>query len=140
FILGFYFFGFNKLNYKKAIVIINNYKFNVELADNTVKRSKGLSGRSHLKEDEGMLFLFDNYDNYGFWMKDMKFPLDLIWIKDDKIVDISSNVLPEPQKSIFNLTVYYPKESVNKVLEINAGLSDKYGFKIGDRVEFDFNL
>lgn len=140
FALGWYFFGFNKTFYKKALVIINGYKFNVDIADDITKRSKGLSSREFLKEDEGMLFLFNSEGNYGFWMKDMLFPIDIIWIKNNKIVDITENVAPEPQKSIFNLTVYYPQSSVDKVLEINAGLAKKYNFKIGDEIRFDFNF
>lgn len=135
-----YFFGFNRIYYKKGVVYINNYKFNVDIADNTSKRAKGLSSRKSLAENEGMLFLFDKFGNYGFWMKDMLFPIDIIWIKNDKIIDITYNVLPEPEKSIFNLTVYYPQEAVDKVLEINAGLAKKYNFKIGDKVIFDFNF
>jgi uncharacterized membrane protein (UPF0127 family) len=138
FILGWYFFGFNnKLIYKKTTVVINNKEFRVDISDNVQKRSKGLSGRNFLAENEGMLFLFSTSSQYGFWMKDMNFPIDIIWIKNNKIVDISKNILPEPQKSIFNLTVYYPKEEVDKVLEINAGLSDKYNFQIGDEVKIN---
>jgi uncharacterized membrane protein (UPF0127 family) len=70
-------------------------------------------------------------------MKDMLFPIDIIWIKDFKIVDIASNVLPEGAKNILELKVYYPKDKADKVLEINAGLAEKYGFKIGDEVLVD---
>lgn len=139
-LIGWYFFGFNKLSYKKGIVDVNGYKFNVDIADNTFKRAKGLSGRKSLAENEGMLFLFDSFGSYGFWMKDMLFPIDIIWIKNNQIIDITYNALPEPEKSIFNLKVYYPKEAVDKVLEINSGLAEKYNFKIGNRVIFDFNF
>lgn len=136
--LGFYFFGINKPIYKKARVIIGENVFNVDLADDPLKRSNGLSKRPSIKDNEGMLFLFDKADRYGFWMKDMNFPIDIIWIRDSKIVDISENIPPEPQKSIFNLTVYYPQEEVDKVLEIGAGLSTRYNIKIGDEIKIEF--
>jgi len=135
FALGWYFFGFGKLEYKKAVVLINENKFNVLIADDIAKRSKGLSILNYLKEDEGMLFIFDYADKYGFWMKDMKFAIDIIWIKDNKIVDITTNIEPEPNKSIFNLKTYYPSEAVDKVLEVAAGVVEKYNIKIGDTIQ-----
>ncbi|MGB9608762.1 MAG: DUF192 domain-containing protein [Minisyncoccia bacterium] len=138
FVMGWYFFGFNKLVYKKATVLINNQEFKVDLSDDSIKRTKGLSGRESLKENEGMLFLFDSAGNYGFWMKDMKFPIDIIWINNDEIVDLSPNLNPEPDKSIFNLKVYYPQKPVDKVLEINSGLIEKYNIKIGDKIKIIF--
>lgn len=140
FSLGFYFFGIEKWSYSKKTIQIKDFKFIVELADSVSKKALGLGKRDSIKENEGMLFLFDGPGTYGFWMKDMRFPIDIIWIRDNKIVDITENVLPEPQKSIFNLKVYYPKEPVDKVLEIGAGLVKKYNFKIGDEIKFDFNF
>ena len=134
FVLGWYFFGFGKSEYKKVIVQINENKFNVLVADDVAKRSKGLAVLDSLKENEGMLFVFDYADKYGFWMKDMKFAIDIIWIKDNKIVDITSNVEPEPNKSVFGLKTYYPKEAVDKVLEVAAGVVEKYNIKINDEI------
>jgi uncharacterized membrane protein (UPF0127 family) len=68
-------------------------------------------------------------------MKDMKFPLDMIWIYQDTIIDISQNVpVPTAGQNILTLPQFQPKSPVDKVLEIDAGLSAKYGFKIGDKV------
>jgi len=134
FVLGWYFFGFGKSEYKKAVVQINENKFNVLVADDSAKRSKGLAVLNSLKENEGMLFIFDYADKYGFWMKDMKFAIDIIWIKDNKIVDITPNVAPEPNKSIFSLQTYYPSEAVDKVLEVAAGTAEKYNIKINDEI------
>jgi uncharacterized membrane protein (UPF0127 family) len=64
-------------------------------------------------------------------MKGMRFPIDIIWINDNKIVDISKNV-PVSTNSI--LFTYAPKEPVNQVLELNAGVSNRYNFQIGDSV------
>jgi hypothetical protein len=131
---GAYFFGWEKPAKRTAEVIIGSSSFKVEVADTYASRARGLSGRAALAADRGMLFLFEKAANHGFWMKDMKFAIDIIWIKGDRIAGFKENALPEPEKSVSELTVYYPPEPVDKVLEINSGLVEKYGFQIGEAV------
>ncbi len=118
-IVSAYFFGFTQPSPRRAAVKIGDREFAAEVADTPARRAKGLSGRASLPENEGMLFVFEEPGNHGFWMKDMKFAIDIIWIKGDKIVGLTENAEPEPQKSVLGLTVYYPPEPVDKVLEIN---------------------
>lgn len=106
----------------------------VEIADTDEERGLGLGGRENLDEDAGMFYVFPGQNFYAFNMKDMLFPLDIIWInKDKKIVDVMKNVPPEtyPEFSYMNdfLAQY--------VLEVNAGFFDAYGLKVGDYVEFE---
>ncbi len=121
----------DKLPVKVHSVRIGDAGFNVEIADNAIAQARGLSGRASLPEESGMLFIFSSPAKRGFWMPDMHFPLDMVWIKGDLVVGVTENVPPagfgEPQ-------IYYPPEPVDRVLEINAGLSKKYGFKAGDTV------
>lgn len=121
---------------KQATVTIRNQSFIAEVADSDEKQTKGLSGRENLEENRGMLFVFEKSDLYSFWMKEMKFPIDILFIKNDKIVTIHQNV-PPPKDNVplYELSLYKPKEEANYVLEINAGLSQKYSFKEGDNVE-----
>lgn len=121
---------------KTPKITINNHTFNLYIAKTFQDKEVGLSKYSNLSQNQGMLFLFGTASNYSFWMKDMKFPIDIIFIKNNKIVAIYQNLLP-PQKDQ-NLTVYRPSELSDTVLEINAGLSEKYGFKNGDSVKIDF--
>lgn len=121
---------------KTTNVKINNNVFEVEVAKSLAELSKGLSGRESLGENKGMLFVFGFSGKNGFWMKDMKFSLDIIWIKDNRIAGIEKNV-PPPATAAEGLKIYYPPESINKVLEINAGLSDKLGIKVGDLIQFN---
>ena len=101
------------------------------------ERKKGLSKRDLLPLTEGMLFVFEKSGLWGFWMKDMKFAIDIIWIDGNKnIVDIAKNVPPEPDDKDRELTVYKPKVEAMYVLEINAGLSDFNNLEIGDAVNF----
>ena len=68
----------------------------VEVANSLEKRRLGLSGRKILKEDRGILFVFDKPSNHGIWMKDMNFPIDIFWIdSENRIVDIQMRATPE---------------------------------------------
>lgn len=115
---------------KPSIVTINGKNINVELATTDKKRTKGLSGRSTLSLDTGMLFIFPQADRYTFWMKDTLIPLDIIYINNNTIVDITTL---QPQHDE-NIPQYSSKEKVNYVLELNAN-SD---FKIGDKVKIKY--
>lgn len=106
-------------------VEINNQKFSVEIADTPEKRSKGLGERKNLCPDCGMLFKFPEPGNYSFWMKGMKFPLDIIWIQGNEVVYIAGNISPEFKNAIS------PGVLADKVLEINGGLSERYEIKKG---------
>jgi hypothetical protein len=79
-----------------------------------------------------MLFILGSKGIPTFWMKDMNFPLDFIWIDDDQVVDVTKNVPPpSPGES---LAIYSPKAPSNYVLELNAGTVDEYQISIGDKV------
>lgn len=114
-------------------IFIGSNSILVEIADSEVKRIKGLGGRYSLGENRGMLFIFEKPDFYSFWMKGMKFPLDFIWIRGDKVVGITEEVLP-PRSENDTLTSFQSPEEADKVLEVNAGWIKKHSVKIGDKV------
>lgn len=124
-------FLLDKIRGKIQIVKIGDVSFNVDVADNPISQARGLSGREFMEENKAMLFLFGNYGVRGFWMQGMKFPLDIIWISGNKIVGVSENL---PPAEFGEVKVYNSPENVDKVLEINAGLFKKFGFKIGDNI------
>ena len=106
----------------------------VEIADTILKRTKGLSGRESLAENQGMLFLFAKPSKYSFWMAGMNFPLDIIWINGNKIVDISKNI--QAPKNTGRLPVIIsPSTKIDKVLELSAGAVEKFNIKIGDEIK-----
>ena len=118
---------------KEKTLEINDAVFTVEIADTPGKQIKGLSDRDHLDENKGMLFVFSEPAYYPFWMKDMLIPLDFIWIKGDKVVDVNQNIRPEDYPPPKYFTPKYPADSV---LEVNAGTVAKFNIKVGDKVSF----
>lgn len=103
---------------------------NAFVADSDDERSLGLSGHAPLKPREGMLFEFDEDGMYGFWMKDMLFSIDIVWLSiDGTIVSIVSHASPESYPTVFK-----PDRPARYVLELPAGTAATLGVKIGDRV------
>lgn len=129
-IVTFVYYWFHPLN---AGVKIRDQVFYVDLAVTPQEKERGLGGRSHLKPGTGMLFVYDHPEQYPFWMKDMRFPLDFIWISGKTVVDLTSNVPPVNSQP---LPIYHPRVPVDKVLEVNAGEIQKWGIKVGDNVSF----
>lgn len=116
---------------RKSFVEFANIKISVEIADTGVTRAEGLSGRKNLVENTGMLFLFNAPALYPFWMKDMKFPIDIIWFREGRVVGITARVYPEPGVMSQHLAIYMPQKKVDMALEVNAGFAEKYGIKEG---------
>ena len=120
----------------KVKVKIGQNELRVEVARTLAEQAKGLSGQTSLGEDEGMLFVFTNKQITTFWMKGMSFPLDFIWLADDKVVEIAENIQPPPAAALEqNLPIYQPIVPVDQVLEVNAGWVARHGVKVGERVE-----
>ncbi len=119
----------------KAQVRINNHTLNVLVSDNIKHWIKGLGGRKDLGKYDGMLFLFPTAQQHVFVMRDMQFPIDIIWIKNNQIVDMAPNVPLDPAKTEADLVPYAARDISNSVLELNAGSVDNLHLKIGDKVE-----
>ena len=77
-----------------------------------------------------------NSQIYNFWMKDMNFPLDFLWLNEKKVIDLTENVPAPIDKDLTNLTLYQPSEPVNEVIELNAGMVKELGIKIGDTLKY----
>jgi len=110
----------------------NGIRVNVDVAATIAARERGLSGRAPLGPDEGMYFVFPRSERYLFWMKDMRFPIDIIWIQDGVVADITENaVQPGPGEEPAR---YAPGTAVNRVLEVPAGFVKAKGVRVGDPV------
>jgi hypothetical protein len=118
---------------KYSQIKIGSQEIKAEVVDNEETRIKGLSGRDSLSNNEGMLFVFEKPDIYPFWMKDMKFAIDIIWIKDKRIVDIVKDAQPP---TVDGKTITYtPRAEADLVLETVAGFCTENNVKIGDEIQ-----
>jgi len=123
-------------SYNTTILSIGSLTIEAEIADTAPLLVRGLSYRKELKEGSGMLFLFPEDGLYGFWMKDIHSPLDILWIDSkNRIVYIKENVSPDTYPELFT-----PPLPARAVLEIKAGLSGTHNLKIGDLVHFEKNV
>lgn len=112
-------------------VTLKGESIRVTIADTVEMRAKGLSGRTSLAWDEGMLFVFDTDGQYGFWMKDMHMGIDILWLdQSGKIVHIAERVMPESYPEAF-----VPRFPARYVLELPADWVRAHGVSLGDTVD-----
>jgi uncharacterized protein len=121
----------------KSTMKVGNTTLNVEVAKTESTRRTGLSEHSKLDSDSGMLFVFDQKDfTPDFWMKGMQFPIDIIWINENKVTQINKKVpVPLPTVADSDLPRYRPTQPIDYVLEVASGVADDKGIKVGDKVE-----
>ncbi|MDP2789645.1 MAG: DUF192 domain-containing protein [bacterium] len=120
---------------KSATVQVQGQTLKVEVERSDRARAKGLSGRRLLVANRGMLFLFDKVGSYEFWMKDMRFSIDIVWIAQGKIVDISRNVIP-PKVGDTPARVL-PRVPADTVLEVSAGVAAQWQLDDAVTITFD---
>lgn len=108
-------------------------EIHAEIANTDAERRKGLSDREAISPFTGMLFLFPKSDVYAFWMKDTHIPLDIIWLQDKKIVEMTSLAA----ESTAGTPQYTPRHSANAVLELGQGAYNRFQLAIGDRLTWE---
>lgn len=112
--------------------IIEGRTYTIEVADTEAEREQGLSGRNSLPADTAMLFIFDQPGQQCFWMKDMQFSLDIIWLDAGRrVVHIEQNVSPSSYPDSF-----CPPKASQYVVELNAGQARQLGLKQGSVMQF----
>lgn len=118
-------------------VCFENKCFNVELAIQNEEQKLGLMFREILRQNEGMLFIFEEKGKYGFWMKNMLFPLDIIWINENQeIIFTARNMQP----CVERCRTIIPDKKAKYVLEVNAGTIEKLDINLRDRLKFYIDL
>lgn len=108
--------------------------FHLFIADTEVERTNGLSNIKDMASDEGVAFIFKNSGQKVFWMKDMLFPLDFVYIHNNRVVELKENILPSS----------YPNTIVNQqpaniVIELSAGQIKQKNIQLNDILELDSN-
>lgn len=111
---------------------IGDQKISLIVADTQEEREQGLSGKESLGENEGMLFSFDRPGYYGFWMRDMQFPIDIVFLDGEEVVTVYENV-PVPSEGEA-LSVYKPEAPADRVLELNANKVSELEIQKGDTI------
>ncbi len=120
----------------EPVVHVGNVPIRVEVADTPAKRAQGLSGRDSLGETNGMLFIFEKSDYHGVWMKDMRFPIDVIWVGEDRrVVDITRVLRPDTYPREFE-----PSAPARFAIEVNAHYAASFGISVGDEVRLPERL
>lgn len=107
----------------------------LEVAKTPQQQALGLMYRTDLADDRGMLFPFAQPRVVGFWMKNCKMPLDMIFLRDDVVKAIQVNALPCEQEPC---PTYGPDIPVDRVIELRGGRSQELGLKVGDRIPINF--
>lgn len=114
-----------------TLVIAERVSITVELARSALEKTRGLSGRAALRPGHGMLFLYEQPQPIGIWMKDMRFALDILWIRDGRIAHVEKNappLVPSGPERVYTATG-------EAVLEVPAGFADQQKIRVGDRVK-----
>jgi len=125
--------GISSVLDSKSRLYAPNKNLSIEVVDTPELRSRGLSGRESLESNTGMLFVFENQrENNCFWMKDMKFSIDMVWMNEKKqVLNVAENVSPDTYPESF-----CPAEPAKYGLEINAGSATQAGITTGVTLKF----
>jgi hypothetical protein len=113
----------------RARVTIGVHVIDAEVADTPARKQRGLSGRPALPDGQGLLFPYDAPGRHGFWMPDMHFDIDILWIRAGRIVHVAAGVSHQDPT-----TVHRPPTPADLVLELPAGTAARRGFRVGDAV------
>jgi uncharacterized membrane protein (UPF0127 family) len=115
---------------------IGDARYTVRVVSSGDEREKGLSGTASLARDKGMLFVFDEDKQWGIWMKDMNYAIDILWLDQSKtVVDMAENATP----ASYPKTIFKPKVPARYVLELAAGSVSDASIAVGSKATFNVN-
>lgn len=118
---------------KQTLINVGKVQFKIEWARTQEELQTGLSNHVKLDRDSGMLFVYRKKNFQHFWMKGMHFPIDILWIRENRVVQITPDVpVPDSKLDDSQLVIYSSNCHVDRVLEINAGISKEMGIQVGD--------
>jgi hypothetical protein len=122
--------GYFSLTRKQVKVLLGEEELNVWVSETNKEKARGLSGTEKMEENEGMLFIFPIESTPSFWMKEMFFPVDIVWINSEKeIIEITEKVFPESYPELI-----IPQNKIKYVVEVVGGWTKDKGVKIGDKL------
>lgn len=124
-----------KFHWSSLDIELKNQSLHVLHAKTIYQQYRGLGKRESLGRYDGMVFVFDVYAKHGIVMRDMMFPIDIVWLRDAKVVDIAPRVQLEPGTPEQYLRRYYPRVEADIVLELPAGWAEEHDLKLGDEMK-----
>jgi uncharacterized membrane protein (UPF0127 family) len=123
--------------YRQVNVTVNGVNVLADIASTEEQQTRGLAIKDHLNENEAMIFVFSVAGNHAFWMKDMKFPIDIIWMDANKtVVHIEHSLNP---CTPISCPIYQPDVNSLYVIETVSGFANKYHIVEGTKIEFNLN-
>lgn len=125
--------NFFTMSQNNPTVMINKQAVSLLVAKTEQEKETGLSGRDSLPDNMAMVFPFDVAGYYGFWMNKMKFPLDIVFLRNKHVITVFKNI-PNPTSPTDKLPIYKPEQPADMVIEFPAGRFDQLGLKTGDTV------
>ncbi len=126
---------FSNRRLETTVIRVREKNLTVYVARTYKQQFTGWSNRDSMGSVDGMLFPFGLKGRQAMVMRDMRFPIDIVWLDNGVVVDVAPNAVPEPGVSEANLFLYRPRAEANAVIEFRAGLASELGLIIGDRVE-----
>lgn len=123
-----------QLKWPEAVITLKDTELNVLVANTPKHMNQGLGGREFFGEHDAMLFLFGYKYKHSIVMRDMNFPIDIVWFDDGVVVDMAPSVKPEFGVLEKDLMVYRPRLEANAVLELPAGWVERHDLRIGDKI------
>jgi len=127
-------FFWQRFHWPTATVSLKGETLEIMVADSIYRQQKGLGKRESLVPYDGMVFPFGLLDKHGIVMRDMRFPIDIIWLKKGEVVDFAPTVAIEPGRKEGEYSIYRPRIDADMVLEVRAGWSKAHDLKIGDKM------
>lgn len=116
-------------NLPQRVITIGETPIRVDIADTPELWAQGLSG-TEPHPPRALLFIFDRNDTWGIWMKDMKYPIDVLWVSEEGVVVYLEHSIPPSSYP----RVYKPQQVVRYVIELPAGYSEQFNLRVGDSV------
>ncbi|MBE9015330.1 hypothetical protein C7Y66_07970 [Chroococcidiopsis sp. CCALA 051] len=118
-----------------AYATIAGRRFELEVAKTPQQQQTGLMYRTSLADNRGMLFVFESPQPTRFWMKNTLIPLDMIFLREGRVIEIAADV---PPCKTTTCPTYGTDTEIDKVLELRSGMTAQIGLKVGDRVEIQY--
>lgn len=118
-----------QMNNEQQVVRLHGNSYHMSVARTADERERGLSGTDSLPSDRAMVFVFPKDDKWAIWMKDMKYPIDIVWLNSDKVV---VHMVKNAQPSSYPKTQFEPPQNTRYVIELPSGTIERTGISIGD--------